>query len=188
MIPTIQQAKTLWETYHLPEKKRIHVQFVSDVSVFLAKRLMEHDASIVIHIPLLMAASLLHDIDKAVEKLPHEKHPESAVRLLKQEHMEEVAEVVQYHSVHFIANPQTSPKTWEEQCLFLADKMVKYEVITVDERFLLWLSEDDLPEIEKQMLRNVYPLVKTLEQKIFSKIGIQPQDVAQLLRSEKEAV
>ena len=188
MIPTIKQAKHLWDSYHLPDKKRIHVQLVSDVALYLANKLLEKDSSLSINLALLQVAGLLHDIDKSVPKLAGEHHPESAVRILRKEGMDEVADVIKYHSVYFIGDSTTAPHTWEEKCLYLADKMVKYEILTVDKRFELWLAEEDLPEKEKGMLRSVYPRVKQLEKEIFSEIGIQPENMAQLVRKEKEGV
>lgn len=182
MIPTREQALLLWDKYHLPEKKRIHVDLVTKVALFLADQLERHDKSIHIETKLLEVGALLHDIDKAIEKLPGEYHPTTGVRILQEEHMEEVAGLIRYHSVQYIENEETKPKTWEEKILFLADKMVKLEVITVDKRFALWLDETDLPEEQKIMLRRIYPLVKSLERDIFTIIGINPSDVVQYIR------
>lgn len=188
MIPSEIESRALWKTYNLPKQKCVHVQLVCDVALFLADKIQHLHPEIAINIPLLQAACLLHDIDKAIEKLPGERHPEGAVRVLKEHGYTEVADIVKYHSVHFIASEETAPHTIEEKLLFLADKMVKYEVITVDKRFDLWLAEEDLPEKEKEILRSVYPKVKQLEAEIFNSIGIVPQDVAQLLRLTKEEV
>jgi uncharacterized protein len=181
MIPTVEQAKQLWDKYHLPDRKRIHVQLVANVALFLSSKLTALDSSILINNQLLEVGALLHDIDKAIVRLPGETHPQTGVRVLLEEGFKEVAELIKFHSVQFIDDPGTEPKTWEEKLLFLSDKMVKQEIITVDKRFSLWLDETDLPEEQKDMLRRVYPNVKRLEQDIFDKIGIKPEDVAQLL-------
>lgn len=188
MIPTQIESKKLWKKYNLPSQKCIHVQLVCDVALFLALKLQEKYPDMHINIPLLQAACLLHDIDKAIEKLPGERHPEGAVRVLHDHGYHEVASLVKHHSVHFIASEETAPHSIEEKLLFLSDKMVKYEVITVDKRFDLWLKEEDLPEKEKDMLKTVYPKVKQLEEEIFNSVGIVPQDMAQLVRLTKEEV
>ena len=174
MIPTEEQAKALWDKYHLPEQKRIHVALVAKVAMFLADKLKEP-----INKPLLLAAALLHDIDKAIPKLPGEKHPDTAVRILKEEGTPEVAHLVRTHPLHAILNPAIAPKTWEEKLLYLADKMVKYEVITVDERFRLWNDEHLPPESQKE-LDAAYPKVKVLEKEIFSLIHMQPEQLQKL--------
>ncbi len=185
MVPTKDQAIALWETYKLPEQKRIHVTLVARVAVWLGEQVSARGRSsfgrksenIKINTELLEVAALLHDIDKAIPKLPGEQHPDTAVRVLREQGMMEVADIVKTHSLHSIVDPNISPKTWEEKLLYLADKMVKYEVITVDKRFALWEAED-LPEEGRIMLRRCYPLVKSLEKDIFTLLGIQPEDVA----------
>jgi putative nucleotidyltransferase with HDIG domain len=179
MIPTEAQAKALWDTYHLPEKKRIHVTLVANVALFLAKKIQEVDSSIHINTALLYASALLHDIDKAIPKLPGEQHPDTGVRILRQEGLDEVADIVKTHSLHAILNVAISPKTWEERLLYLADKMVKLEIITVDKRFELW-NDEHLPPKSQALLDQSYPLVKDLEQEIFTKIAVQAEDIAKL--------
>lgn len=159
MIPTEEQTKALWEKYHLPEGKRLHVTLVASVAIAFARKIQN------VNIPLLRAAALLHDIDKAIVKNPGEQHPDTAVRILKEEGMDEVAAVVKTHSLHAILVPSLAPKTIEEKLLYLADKMVKYEIIGVDKRFALWRSED-LPFEAISILDRAYPKVKELEKGI----------------------
>lgn len=177
MTPSENDAKRLWDTYHLPSQKRTHCQLVAKVAVFIAERLQSSDPTIVINEDLLYVAGLLHDIDKNARK-DGETHPEAAVRILREEGMDDVANLVKHHSVHFILDDATTPRSWEEKLLFLADKMVKYEVITVDKRFALWNNEE-LPQSAHEMLKKAYPKVKALEQAIFAKIGMTPAQVAQ---------
>jgi putative nucleotidyltransferase with HDIG domain len=179
MIPTENQAKALWDKYALPEKKRIHVALVSRVAVFLAAECEKHTPGLHIDVSLLRASALLHDIDKAIPKLQGEKHPDTGVRVLREEDMKEVAEVVKTHSLHSILDPAIEPTTWEEKLLYLADKMVKLEIITVDERFALWRSED-LPSDAHALLDACYPRVKKLEKEILDIIHRASGDIAKL--------
>ncbi len=179
MIPTEDQAKKLWGKYALPEGKRRHVALVAKVARFLAQKCTVHSAQCTVNEKLLIAAALLHDIDKNAAKLPGEQHPDTGVRILREEGMGEVADLVKTHPLHAILNPTISPKTWEEKLLYLSDKMVKYEVIGVDERFRLW-NEEHLPEQEQAVIDAAYPKVKQLEQEIFALINVRPQDVAKL--------
>lgn len=178
MIPTGEQAKALWDKYRLSERKRRHVELVARVAKFLAQRINQLTNQ-PINQPLLLAGALLHDVDKNADQLPGERHPDTAVRILKEEGMEEVAALVKTHPLHAILDPSIFPKTWEEKLLFLADKMVKDDIITVDERFRLW-NEEHLPAEEQKVLDASYPKVKALEQEIFSALGIFPLDVAVL--------
>ncbi|MBI4064740.1 HD domain-containing protein [Candidatus Gottesmanbacteria bacterium] len=180
MIPTEEQAKQLWEKYQLPEGKRKHVGLVAKVAEFLATKCQSSNVKCQINMPLLKAGALLHDIDKNVPSLPGEEHPDTEVRILKEEGMAEVAALVKTHPLRAILDPLMSPKTREEKLLFLADKMVKYEIITVDERFKLW-NDEHLPADAQSLLDRAYPKVKALEKEVFLLIGIEPSRVAQLV-------
>lgn len=178
MIPTEVKAKALWDKYHLPDKKRLHVSLVAKVAMFLAEQFKIQNSEFRINEKLLLASALLHDIDKNAPKLSGEQHPDTAVRILREEGMEEVANLVKTHPLHAILDPAIAPKTIEEKLLFLADKMVKYEIVGVDTRFALWNAEH-LPQKEQEVLDRSYPKVKALEREIFDFIGINPQDVIQ---------
>jgi predicted hydrolase (HD superfamily) len=179
MIPSDEQVKALWNKYHLPEKKRLHVSLVARVAVFIAGEYVKKNPKVHINIPLLTASALLHDIDKDIPKILGEKHPDTAVRVLNEEGMSEVAHIVRTHSLHAILDPTIAPSSWEEKFLFLADKMVKFEILTVDKRFSLWRDEQLPPDAQK-ILDTCYPLVKQLEKEIFQNIGISSSDVAKL--------
>ena len=172
MIPTVDEAKKLWDTYSLPKEKRVHVTLVARVALYLAAKLQD----IAIDVKLLEAAALLHDIDKAVPALPGERHPDAAVRVLRAEGYGVVADVVATHPLHTILDGAISPKTWEQKLLYLADKMVKYDIVGVDRRFALWNNEHLPPDAQK-ILDTAYPKVKELEQEVFNVSGITLNDV-----------
>ncbi len=180
MIPTEDQCKQLWEKYKLPEYKRRHVVLVAKVARFLTKQLKIKILNFKVDEKLLNAGALLHDIDKNIPKLPGEQHPDTAVRILCEEGMEEVATLVKTHPLHAILDPVITPKTWEEKLLYLADKMVKQEIITVDKRFALW-NDEHLHLDTQATLDAAYPKVKDLEKEIFGSIGLHPDDVAKLV-------
>lgn len=182
MIPSEEHAKKLWDVYGLPERKRRHVTLVAGVAGYLADQLVKLGRFVTLDKRLLTAASLLHDIDKNIPKLPEERHPDTAVRILKEEGMEEVADIVKTHSVHAILDPAITPRTIEEKLLFLADKMVKDAVIGVEARFRQW-DEEDVPEPERAILKQAYPKVKELEAEILARIGMDSGDVLSHLRA-----
>lgn len=177
MIPSETAVKALWDKYNLPLPKRTHAKLVSQVVLFLVEKLK--DQNLKLRTDLLLAAALLHDIDKNAAKLPGEQHPDAAVRILQEEGMDEVAQLVKTHPLHAILDPAICPRTWEEKILFLADKMVKHEIITVDERFALWRAEN-LPVVEQQLLEQSLPLVKELEAEIFGLAKVNSKDVGRL--------
>jgi len=178
MIPTRQQCLLLFDRYNLPSQKRIHVEAVTQLAKYLARKLKSQIPNPKIDEQLLEAATLLHDIDKNISRNEGERHPEPAVRVLKELDYSEVAEVVARHSLHCILDPITAPESWEAKILFLADKMTKYEVIGVDHRFKLWYREN-LPPAAVLELKACYPLVKALEKELLAAAGITVSDIEQ---------
>lgn len=75
-----------------------------------------------------------------------------------------------------LLDPQNYPKTLEQKLLFLADKMVKYDIVGVKRRFDLWNAEH-LPPREQKLLDQSYPKVKELEQEVFKLAGVAPDDI-----------
>lgn len=175
MIPTASQAKALWKQYALPPHKQHHAALVALVSRILAGQ-VERSLGICIQKDLLSAGALLHDIDKNIPSLPGERHPDTAVRILQELDMPEVARLVKTHPLHAILDDRIAPRTWEEKLLFLADKMTKQDVITVDERFRLWKEEHTPPDMQT-ILDNAYPKVKELEEEMLGVIRLTQKDV-----------
>lgn len=174
----------LWNTYNLPEYKRNHSRLVAMVSVWFAKRLMERMPKISINIALLEPSALLHDIDKVIPRENDEHHPDTGVRILKKEGLSDIADLVRTHPLHAILDQNIAPKTLEERILYLSDKMVKQDIITVDERFSLWRAKN-LPKSALLVLDQAYPKVKALEWEICEQIGVHPKDVARLVKQEE---
>lgn len=174
MIPTRKQCLALFDRYGLPSQKRIHVEAVARLALFLAKKLQ--DKGLNIDLSLVEAAALLHDVDKNAPKRAGERHPDTAVRLLNELGLTEVAAVVRKHSLHAILDPELMPQTWEEKLVYLSDKMTKYEVIGVDHRFRLWYAERLPPEAVAQ-LNTSFPKVKALETEIYKAAGITFADI-----------
>ncbi len=178
MIPDEHTIVDLWNAYDLPLSKRNHSKLVARVALFFATRVSDA-ISVSIDTALLYAGAMLHDIDKNIKKAKDEHHPDTGVRVLCEKGFGEVADLIKMHSLPSILNQTMALKTWEEKILFLSDKMVKHEIITVDERFRLWRKED-LPQDTVIMLDAAFPLVKKLEKEVVDIIGITAKDVANL--------
>lgn len=169
MIPTRAQCLALFDRFSLPSQKKIHVEEVTRVALYLADKLAAQGINI--DRQLLEAAALLHDIDKNIPRQSGERHPDTAVRVLLDLHMPEVAEIVRKHSLHLILDPDRAPQTWEEKLVYLSDKMTKYEFIGVEHRFKLWYKEQ-LPAQAVKELDQSFPKVKALEQEVLTAAGI----------------
>jgi len=174
IVPSYKEAVLLWNTYQLPESKQNHSLLVAKLALCIARDM--HAKRILVDKKVLIAGALLHDIDKNVPHKKGERHPDTGVRLLVELGMNTVALLVQTHPLHAILDPRIAPVSWEEKILFLADKMTKFDTISVDKRFSLWRNEM-LPLEEEAVLNASYPKVKVLEQEILSIIGKSEEDV-----------
>lgn len=184
MIPSSGQIAALWDACALPEAKRIHCTQVARLAVWFARSCMSRRPELDIDIPLLFAAAMVHDVDKAAQTLPHEHHPDAAVRILREHGMDEVADLVRTHPLHAICDQYIAPRTWEQKLLYLSDKMAKQEIITVDERFALWRAER-LPPAAVRQLDAAYPRVKELEASVCSLLNVEPDAVAGLVNAQE---
>ncbi len=180
MNPVDESIIALWDKYHLPEKKRIHVTLVARVCEYIGMKVNEFSNELVINLKQLQTAALLHDIDNGVEFLPGERHPDAAVRILRNEQLDPIADIVKTHSLTSVLNAEIKPQKWVEKVLYVSDKMVKYEIITLDKRFALWRSEA-LPASALRTLDLCYPLAKKLELEIFSYIQESPDSLSRIL-------
>lgn len=179
MIPARQTIQHFWDTYQLPSYKRNHCLQVARLSLWFASRFIQADPTKRINTKLLEAGALLHDVDKLAPKKDGERHPEGAVRILRKQGYHEVADLVRTHPLHAILDQKLAPKTIEQKLLYLSDKMVKHTIITVDERFALWRSENLPPQAIRE-LDAAYPKVKGLEKEICLFVGVTPEEIAVL--------
>lgn len=191
MIPKVYQALLLWQTYALPEIKQKHSLLVARVAKWIAEQI-ERKKRLSVNKELLYVAGLLHDIDKNIPWEAGETHPDAGVRILGSLGYDEVAILVKKHPLHAIVNPEIAPVTLEEKILYLADKMTKYEVLSVDERFSLWRAES-LTSEEHSVLDAAYPKVKQLELEICDMIQMTPDEMRNackndILQQERETI
>ena len=181
MIPTPDQAISLWQTYALPEQKQKHSLLVASVALWLATQIEQHTKTYVAK-DLVYVAGLLHDIDKNIPWNTGETHPDAGVRILMSLGYDEVAVLVEKHPLHAILDLVLAPVTLEEKVLYLADKMTKYEVLSVDERFALWRAES-LSQEEQSVLDAAYPEVKKLESEICDMIQMTPEEMINICKN-----
>lgn len=199
-IPTKKQCDLLLAKYNFPDRKRKHVEMVTKAAVFLVGKINEktkkqknaiaqncyHKENSQINerlnIDLVYAGGILHDIDKGITGAG-EAHPQKGVEILMAEGYPKVARICETHTINAFLDSKTIPTTWEEKCVALADKMVKNEVIGVEERFRLW-REEDLPEKQKEVLQKSYPLVKEMEREVLEIIGMGPEDIKFLISNQ----
>jgi len=95
MIPDRERCLELMERYGMLENIVAHSLEVTKVALFLSLELNKKGQKI--DLPLVEAASLLHDIAKTACLKTKEDHTESGYRLLKEIGYERVGEIVAQH-------------------------------------------------------------------------------------------
>lgn len=131
-IPSGKECSALFEMFLTPANVIDHGKKVSDVAELIAVKINERQPK-KIDVPLLKAASLLHDIAKGKEN-----HPFAGAAFLRENGFGRVADVVEKH--HDLGNTDRY-RIDEQAILYLSDKLVAgSEIVSLDERFDKTLS------------------------------------------------
>ncbi|MBT3304189.1 HD domain-containing protein [Candidatus Woesearchaeota archaeon] len=152
-----------------------HVLRVNQIAVYLAKKLKEKGESV--NVELTDIASLLHDIGKKLADSTPMNHIDAGVKILNDEGMKEIGEVIKKHSINAIVEEDKIPTTWEEKLIFYADRrVIEDKIASLDERITDLKTR--YPDIEK-FLGEAVPKIKKLEETIFNILDIS-KDLTEL--------
>jgi len=178
MIPTREECLRLMERYGMLENIVEHSLKVAKVAVFLSSELSKRGHRI--DLPLVEAASLLHDIAKTICLRTKEDHSRTGYDLLKEIGYERVGEVVAQHV--WLEKEGDPSSVSEEEMVNYADKRVRHdEIVSLEERF---------SDLKKRYGRNVESIaylermektILNVEEKIFLVLKIDPDAIKLLL-------
>lgn len=164
---THEEALKLLKKYGIGSKVLKHILKVNQISVYLAKKLKEKGVNV--DVELTDIASLLHDIGKKLSDETPMNHVEAGVKILNDEGMQEIGEIIKKHSINAIVEEDNIPTTWEEKLIFYADRrVVEDQLVSLDERITDLRTR--YPDIE-EFLSKAIPKIKELENEIFSLIN-----------------
>jgi len=208
-LPTHKECFEIIEQFCVPVHIVNHSLTVAKLAVFLAEKLKAKGISVDVN--LVERACLLHDIARPCdfresdydrlkgqvseqEKAKWQQlknkfkgfcHEEIAYELLRKDYPE-LAETIRKHRYMAILDEKEKPKTWEEKIVYYADKRVMHDRIAP-------LKE----RLEEAHKRNVHlhgtqtqsdintsqvdPLIFKLEEEIFSKIDIIPDEIVSFI-------
>jgi uncharacterized protein len=182
LTPSRQECFELIRRYEMLPHIVRHSELVADVALLIARKLNsggEH-----LDLALVEAGALLHDIAKTMCIKTNENHAQTGGELLAALGYPAVADIVRQH---IRLDPHTGdPRAVTEvELVNYADKRVKHEeVVDIGERFrdVLKRYAKKLPGLEPR-LKKVQLETERLEERIFSKIDITPQDLEERLSS-----
>jgi len=174
-IPLKGECLDLLKRYNGMENIIRHSITVAEVAVSISRALNRRGENL--NLDVVEAAALLHDITKAESLDSGEDHSLTGYRLLRKLGYKRIAEIVREH-VFLLKDPDL-PRVSEEEVVNYSDKRVRHDqVVTLKERF------DDIrvrycrDEGQKEWMDRLEGLCYRIENKICSKLDIEPEELA----------
>ena len=174
LIPTRQQC------LELIERHKMLPHIVTRVALLIARKL--NAAGHHLDLALVEAGALLHDITKTMSIETREDHAQTGGELLASLGYPAVADIVRQHICLDSASFDPDAVT-EAEVVNYADKRVKHEeVVGIEDRFEdVWQRYvNKFPGLEARF-EQVRHETRLVEKKIFSKIDISPEEIADIL-------
>ncbi len=173
-LPTREECYRLMDRHGMLENIVHHSVEVMKVAVYLSKELNKKGQRI--NLPLVEAASLLHDLTKTKSLRTQEDHAQSGYHVLKEMGYERIADVVRQHIV--VAEQGNPEQVSEEEVVNYADKRVRHDqIVSLGERFLDLKNRYGRDQRSIDYLERLEKLILGIENKIFLILKIDPEDV-----------
>jgi len=177
MIPTRDECLRLMSQYGMLDHIMHHSIKVARVALFLSTELNKRGQRI--DLSLVEAASLLHDVTKAVCFKTKEDHAQTGCQLLKAMGYERVGEVVAEHVV--LSEKKDPSFVSEEEVVNYADKRVQHDrIVSLEERFSDLMDRYGKSKEDFGHLEQLKKTTSEIEVKIFSILKIDPSDLQRL--------
>jgi len=181
MIPTRDECLRLMSQYGMLSHIVDHSVEVTKVALFLGVELNKRGQRI--DLGLVEAASLLHDLTKSECFRTKEDHAQTGSRLLKGMGYARVGEVVAEH-IHVLRKNDPSRVT-EEEVVNYADKRVQHDrIVSLEERFKDLIERYGKGQKASEEIEKLRKATFEIENKIFSILGIDPDDIQHLQLKE----
>jgi uncharacterized protein len=180
MIPTREQCYELIQRHGMLPHIVRHSELVTAVALLIARKLNSSGCDL--DLALVEAGALLHDITKTLSIETKENHAETGGELLVSSGYPAVANIVRQHICLDSVSPDPDTIT-EAEVVNYADKRVKHEeVVGIEERFQD-VYDRYVKKVPDLRVRFEEVLLETrqVEEKIFSRIDISPEQVDDVL-------
>ncbi|MBI4644662.1 MAG: HD domain-containing protein [Deltaproteobacteria bacterium] len=157
---------------------REHSLRVTRVAVFLGEALAT--AGFPLHLPLIEAGALLHDLGKTPCLGTGQNHAEWGAAVLAELGYHEVARIVKEH-VYLASDPASPQPPRETEVVNYADKRVLHtRVVTLGERFTDIMERYGRTPEAQARLAALEIKVQVLEDKLFAPLDLMPEDLLKL--------
>jgi len=154
-----------------------HSLIVRRVATHLARELKAAGEDIDLRI--VSEAALLHDVGKQKEGKKDVSHPKEGVRILKDAGFSK--EIIEIVGIPHFPQKKEELDNWEKRIVFYADLRVGQNIVSLDDRLKdiakRWIPEKKITQKEMDKAKEI---AKDVEQEIFSKLDIEPDDILDL--------
>lgn len=177
-IPQRDDCLALWDVHGMLPHIREHSFRVTQVALFLGEALAA--AGLPLHLPLIEAGALLHDLGKTPCLQNGQKHAEWGAAVLMEMGYPEVARIVKEH-VYLAADPASPQPPGEAEVVNYADKRVLHtRVVTLSQRFADIMERYGRTPEARARLAALEIKLQVLEGKIFAPLDLSPMDLLKL--------
>lgn len=177
-IPSPHECLELMAAYGMLPNIREHSFQVNRVALVLGEALAT--AGYALHLPLIEAGALLHDLGKTPCLKNGQKHAEWGAALLTELGYPEVAQIVKEH-VYLVTDPASPQPLRETEVVNYADKRVLHtRVVMLSERFADLIERYGRTPEARERLAALEIKFRVLEDKIFAPLDLNAEDLLQL--------
>jgi uncharacterized protein len=174
-IPSKGECLDLMKRYNGMENIIRHCIKVAEIALSISTALNRRGENL--NLNVVEAASLLHDITKAESLDSSEDHSFTGYQLLRKLGYNRIAEIVRQHV--FLLRDRDLPWVSEEEVVNYSDKRVLHDqMVTLRERFedlrVRYCKDED----QKEWMDRLEALCYRIENKICSKLDIEPEELA----------
>jgi uncharacterized protein len=152
---------------------RAHSIMVQKIATLLAMRLRETGENL--HIEVVTAGALMHDIGKSLCLHSKEDHAAKGVEICLENHLEEIAGIVGEH-IRLKEFEKTAPIS-EREVVYYADKRVNHDsIVSLNERLdYLLVQYGKNEEWICERIRDNFRQCREVERKLFKRLPFVPE-------------
>ncbi|MFC1837131.1 HDIG domain-containing metalloprotein [Thermodesulfobacteriota bacterium] len=185
-IPHINECLALMDQYRMLPNIKDHSIVVTRVAEIITEGLI--DGGQKLSMDKVIGGALLHDIGKTACLDNNDDHAAKGVEICLAHNLEPIADIVAEHVI--LKNYSTAYNFNEKEIVYYADKRVNHDqVVSLEERLAYILERYGLNNTQRcQAIKKNYKLSRDLEERIFSLLEFEPQEITGLLATRKSLI
>jgi uncharacterized protein len=183
-VPSPTDCLALMTAYGMLPNIREHSLLVREVALHLGTSLLE--AGFTLHLDLIEAGALLHDLGKTHCLGTSLNHAEWGAQAVNDAGFPELAQVVREH-IFLESNGEDPHVIREAEVVNYADKRVLHDrVVTLADRFIDLMERYGKSHEARTRITGLQQGAQLLEAKLFAPLSLHPMDLLQLNDTRRE--